>query len=191
MDWEADCLRAVDVSLCVFEKKISLLWICLLSFQYVQYGDSGVQRIATICAEIVEQWSSLSVYFGCNRSSGTSEVRVTSPIETQVFDYALVRPRFAVLRFILDCVERESAALVHSLAALVYPASSHLASYDLSALLQPMSSELESVNHELYKVHFGQYIRFYVSGQLPYFYPVMQKLLSSVCQELATKFRQD
>ena len=76
--------------------------MCLLTFQYVQYGESGVQRLATICAEIFEQWSVLSVYFGCNRPSVTSGLQVTAPIETQVFDDALVRPRFAVFRFILD-----------------------------------------------------------------------------------------
>ena len=61
-----------------------------------------MQHLATLCAEVVEHWGDLSVYFGSNRSTVTYELRVVAQIETQVFDDALVGPRFAVLPFILD-----------------------------------------------------------------------------------------
>ena len=44
----------------------------------------------------------LAVYFGTHRPHVTSELRLVTPLEGQVFDDAMMRPRFAVLRFILD-----------------------------------------------------------------------------------------
>ena len=70
--------------------------------QYVQYEELDVQHLATLFPEVVEHWGDLSVYFGSNRSTVTSELRVAAPIKTQVFDDASVPSRFAVLRFILD-----------------------------------------------------------------------------------------
>ena len=58
--------------------------------------------LAALCAEVVEYWNDLADYFGTHRPHVTSELRLVTPLEGQVFDDAMMRPRFAVLRFILD-----------------------------------------------------------------------------------------
>ena len=52
-------------------------------------------------AEGCEYWNDLAVYFGTQRPNVTSELRLVTPLEGQVFDDAMMRPRFAVLRLIL------------------------------------------------------------------------------------------
>ena len=62
-------------------------------------------EMAKTCAEVVEYWNDLALYFGRNRPNITSELRVITPLEKQVFDDAMIRPRFAVLRPVLDLSE--------------------------------------------------------------------------------------
>ena len=71
-------------------------------FQFIRIGGTDVTVLASLCAEIVEYWNDLAVYFGTHRPNVTSELRLVTPLEGQVFDDAMMRPRFAVLRFILD-----------------------------------------------------------------------------------------
>ena len=51
----------------------------------------------------------------------------------------------------------------------------------MAALLKPMDRECANVDATLYRLHFGQYFRFDISTQLPYFYKSVQKLLSGLC----------
>ena len=66
-----------------------------------------VVELAKTCVEVVEYWNDLALYFGTNRPNITSEVRVIIPLEKQVFDVAMIRPRFAVLRPVLDLSENK------------------------------------------------------------------------------------
>ena len=74
-------------------------------FQYVRCGGDDVTQLAKVCAEIVDYWNDLALYFGTHRPNVTSELLVITPLEKQVFDDAMVRPRFAVLRVVLDLSE--------------------------------------------------------------------------------------
>ena len=71
-------------------------------FQFIRVGGTDVALLASLCAEIVEYWNDLAVNFGTHRPNVTSELRLVTPLEGQVSDDAMMRPRFAVLRFILD-----------------------------------------------------------------------------------------
>ena len=71
-------------------------------FQFIRIGGTDVTVLASLCAEIVEYWNDLAVYFGTHRPNVTSELRLVTTLEGQVFDDAMMRPHFAVLRFILD-----------------------------------------------------------------------------------------
>ena len=64
-----------------------------------------MSQLALICAEVVDYWNDLALYFGTHRPGVTSELRPITPLESQVFEDALIRPRFAVLRFVLDLSE--------------------------------------------------------------------------------------
>ena len=58
-----------------------------------------------MCGEVVEQWNVLALHFGNTRPAITSELMVLTPLERQVFEDAMVRPRFAILRLVLDLSE--------------------------------------------------------------------------------------
>ena len=62
-------------------------------------------QLALVCAEVVDYWNDLALYFGTHRPGVTSELRPITPLESQVFEDALIRPRFAVLRLVLDLSE--------------------------------------------------------------------------------------
>ena len=87
--------------LCFGYVKGGVLVICFV-LQYVRCGGSDVAQLAKVCTEVVEYWNDLALYFGTHRPNVTSELLVITPLEKQVFDDAMVRPRFAVLRVVLD-----------------------------------------------------------------------------------------
>ena len=58
-----------------------------------------------MCGEVVEQWNELALHFGNTRPAVTSELMVMMPLEKQVFEDAMLRPRFAILRLVLDLSE--------------------------------------------------------------------------------------
>ena len=58
-----------------------------------------------MCGEVVEQWNELALHFGDTRPAATSELMIVTPLEKQVFEDAMVRPRFAILRLVLDLSE--------------------------------------------------------------------------------------
>ena len=64
-----------------------------------------MSQLALVCAEVVNYWNDLALYFGTHRPGVTSELRPITPLESQVFEDALIRPRFAVLRLVLDLSE--------------------------------------------------------------------------------------
>ena len=81
-------------------------------------------------------------------------------------------------------VERELAHFIRGLMQFVYPSSVIPAAYDVTALLKPVDLECADVDADLYCLHFGQYFRFDISTQLPYFYKSVQKLLVGLCTGL-------
>ena len=64
-----------------------------------------MSQLALVCAEVVDYWNDLALYFGTHRPGVTSELRPITPLESQVFEDALIRTRFAVLRLVLDLSE--------------------------------------------------------------------------------------
>ena len=63
--------------------------------------------LASVCSEVVDYWNNLAVFFGTHRPGVTSELRPIPPLEGQVFEDPLIRPRFTVLRLVLDLREYE------------------------------------------------------------------------------------
>ena len=80
--------------------------------------------------------------------------------------------------------ERELSQFVRKLMCFVYPPSVIPAEFEVRALLTPVDSEYATVDEGLYKLHFGQYFRYDVRTQLPFFYRSVQKLLGVVCREV-------
>ena len=74
----------------------------MLLFQFIRFGGNDVASLASLCAEVVEYWNDLAVNFGSHLPNVTSELRLVTPLEGQVFDDAMMRPRIAVLQLILD-----------------------------------------------------------------------------------------
>ena len=64
-----------------------------------------MSQLAHVCAEVVDYWNDLALYFGTHRPGVTSELRPITLLESQVFEDALIRPRFAVLRLVLNLSE--------------------------------------------------------------------------------------
>ena len=60
----------------------------------------------------MEYWNDLSLYFGTHRPNVTSELRPITPLEIQVFEDAMIRPRFAILRLVLDLSEYETISCI-------------------------------------------------------------------------------
>ena len=86
-------------------------------------------------------------------------------------------------------VERELAQFIRSLMQFVYPASSIPAEYEITTLLKTFECECVDVDANLYRLHFGQFFRFDISSQLPYFYKCVQKLLVALCRGLTTMWQ--
>ena len=86
-------------------------------------------------------------------------------------------------------VERELAQFIRSLMQFIYPASSIPAEYEITTLLKPFECECADVDANLYRLHFGQFFRFDISSQLPYFYKSVQKLLVALCRGLTTMWQ--
>ena len=81
-------------------------------------------------------------------------------------------------------VEREVVHFIRGLMQFVYPSSVIPAAYDVTALLKQVDLECADVDADVYRLHFGQYFRFDISTQLPYFYKSVQKLLVGLCTGL-------
>ena len=60
----------------------------------------------------MEYWNDLALYFGTHRPNVTSELRLITPLEVQVFEDAMIRPRFAILRLVLDLSEYETISCI-------------------------------------------------------------------------------
>ena len=67
---------------------------------------------------------------------------------------------------------------------LVYPESTIPAEYEVDSLLKPVDCDFSTIDDSLYQLHFGQYFRYDVRTQLPFFYRSAQKLLIVICTEL-------
>ena len=81
--------------------------------------------------------------------------------------------------------ERELAHLLRGLMKFIYPAHSIPAEYDIAALLKNVDREYADVDSNMYRLHFGQYFRFDISTQLPFFYKSVQKMLVGICRGLS------
>ena len=75
---------------------LSFLILCLCRLL-----ESVEALLASLCAEIVEYWNDLAVYFGTYRTKLMSELRLVSTLEVHVFDDAMMRPCFVVLWLVL------------------------------------------------------------------------------------------
>ena len=80
--------------------------------------------------------------------------------------------------------ERELSQFVRRLMRLVYPESSIPAEYEVDSLLKPVDRDFSTIDESLYQLHLGQYFRYDVRTQLPFFYRSVQKLLGVICTEL-------
>ena len=80
--------------------------------------------------------------------------------------------------------ERELSQFVRRLMRLVYPESAISAEYEVDSLLKPVDRDFSTIDESLYQLHFGQYFRYVVRTQLPFFYRSVQKLLGVICTEL-------
>ena len=81
--------------------------------------------------------------------------------------------------------ERELSQFVRKLMRFVYAASVIPAEFEVNALLRPLEDDYVAVDDSLYKSLFGQYFRYDVRTQLPYFYRSVQKLLGALCRDVA------
>ena len=81
--------------------------------------------------------------------------------------------------------ERELAHLLRGLMKFIYPAHSIPAEYEIAALLKNVDREYADVDSNMYRLHFGQYFRFDISTQLPFFYKSVQKMLVGICRGLS------
>ena len=86
--------------------------------------------------------------------------------------------------------ERELSQFVRKLMCFVYPPSVIPAEFEVRALLTPVDCEYATVDEGLYNLHFGQYFRYDVRTQLPFFYRSVQKLMGVVCREVTGAWEQ-
>ena len=70
---------------------------------------------------------------------------------------------------------------LRGLMRFIYPVHSIPAEYEIAALLKNVDRECADVDSNLYRLHFGQYFRFDIGTQLPFFYKCVQKMLVSIC----------
>ena len=81
-------------------------------------------------------------------------------------------------------VERELAHFLRAVMKFLYLPTTIPAEYDIAALLKTVDQDCVEVDSNLYRWHFGQYFRFDISTQLPFFYECVQKLLMGMCRGL-------
>ena len=65
-------------------------------------GADDVRSTALLFREVVDRWSELGAYFGTHRPTVVAEARSHSTLESQLFDDALILPRFAVVAFLYE-----------------------------------------------------------------------------------------
>ena len=66
-------------------------------------------------------------------------------------------------------IERELAQFLRGVMQFVYPVNSIPAEFKMSTLLKPVDVECAEIDTSLYQLHFGQFFRFDISTQLPFF----------------------
>ena len=87
------------------------------------------------------------------------------------------------------CFAREFTAFVGELRLLVEPCGSVPASYDLTGILAVPAIDGGTLSEEKIRALFGQYFRFDVISQQPFFYRDVQQFLSGLCFALADEYR--
>ena len=85
--------------------------------------------------------------------------------------------------------ERELSQFIRKLMRFVCPSSVIPAEYEVKFLLKPVDHEYVFMDENLYKLHSGQYFRYDVRTQLPFFYRSVQKLLGVVCRKLSSTWQ--
>ena len=81
-------------------------------------------------------------------------------------------------------VERELSQYLRSFMKYGYPATVKPAEFERTVLLTRMENQHAIVDQDQYNVLFGQYFRFDVSSQVPYFYRSVQKMPGALCAKL-------
>ena len=87
--------------------------------------------------------------------------------------------------------ERELAQIIRDVMQFVYPAHSIPAEFEVSTLLKPVNVKCAEIDTSLYQLHFGQFFRFDISTQLPFFYKSAQKLLVGLCSGLTKTWQRE
>ena len=85
--------------------------------------------------------------------------------------------------------ERELAQFIRGIMEFIYPMTRIPADYEVAILLKPFECECADIDVNLYRLHFGQFFRFDVSSQLPFFYKSVQKLLVALCRNLSSMWQ--
>ena len=88
------------------------------------------------------------------------------------------------------CFERELALFLRALWTLVYGSDDLPVEFDVQGLLSYRGGECGTIDEARYQALFGQYFRFDVSQQRPYFYREVQKFLKSICGQFVDEFEQ-
>ena len=85
--------------------------------------------------------------------------------------------------------ERELAQFIRGIMEFIYTMTRIPADYEVAILLKPFECECADIDVNLYRLHFGQFFRFDVSSQLPFFYKSVQKLLVALCRNLSSMWQ--
>ena len=88
------------------------------------------------------------------------------------------------------CFERELALFLRALWTVVYASDDLPVEFDVQGLLSYRGGECGTIDEARYQALFGQYFRFDVSQQRPYFYREVQKFLKSICGQFVDEFEQ-
>ena len=70
--------------------------------------------------ELVERWDDISLYFGTHRPTAVAEVSTQPSFESHVLEDRLSRPRFAVLKNLLNISKLIQRVFVKSFSLLVF-----------------------------------------------------------------------
>ena len=63
----------------------------------------SIAEMTQVCAELVERWDDVSLYFGTiDRPTAATEVRTKRNFEVNVFEDRFSRSRFTVLKYLLS-----------------------------------------------------------------------------------------
>ena len=75
---------------------------CVYCFQIVCGHEVCTTELGQVCAEKIDRWNDVSLYFATHRHTASTEVRTQSKFDVHIFKDRLSRPRVAVLKYLLN-----------------------------------------------------------------------------------------